>query len=86
MNVGTLEALKCWNMFEKVLERRLRKLITDNNIQFDLVQGNVQSTKHLSYNKCKKNTESGVLVPELTSFPSELAYTKDQDKTHSCLL
>jgi len=78
LNVGTLEALKCWNMFKKVLERRLRKLITDNNMLFDLVQGKVQPMKHLSYNKCKKNTEIWCTGARTDKFPSELAYTKDQ--------
>ena len=31
-------------MFEKIVERRLRKLITVNNMQY------------VSYNNCKKNT------------------------------
>ena len=38
----TLEALSCWNMmkmFEKILERRLRKLITVNNMQFGFNTG-----------------------------------------------
>ena len=44
-------------MFEKILERILRKLITVNNIcNLDLVQGKVEQMQYLSYNNCKKNT------------------------------
>ena len=41
-------------MFEKIVERRLRNLISVNNL--DLVQGKVQQMQYLSYNNCKKNT------------------------------
>ena len=43
-------------MFEKIVERRLRKLIIATTCNWDLVQGKVQQMQYLSYNNCKKNT------------------------------
>ena len=56
MECGNFRGIKLlehgMKMFEKILERRLRKLITVNNVQ---CSGKVQML-YLSYNNCKKNT------------------------------
>ena len=42
-------------MFEKILEHRLRKLITVNKMQFGFSPGKV-TTDAVCSNNCKKNT------------------------------
>ena len=46
-------------MFEKILERRLRKVITVNNMQFRFSSGKgTTDMQYLSYNNCKKKPRS----------------------------